>query len=312
MTTDDDSPAGDIDSVGSDEQLRPRSDSLQAKSVDGQNIDLLDRGPRGWRAYLRALGPGLVTGASDDDPSGIATYAQTGAQFGFGMLWVALITFPLARRPSAGKDRNGQPSRTNEPEREDDRGKATRYWTKGCSYLIAPEPADAGSTRQGSYRVSLSVHPHRPDFAGRLTSPLELAPTPDPASPLTLFTFPHARKRRLRTGRQPSGNREPEAPINTALRRFPTSSCPSGLRSGLHNQSLVAGTAQILSRVMGRLGKSISVDPRGSRDLDTDVRALHLTGVVQIAASPGTVDRRTIKGRRVSPCRWRNWRHLPR
>jgi len=45
--------------------------------------------------YLRALGPGLVTGASDDDPSGIATYAQTGAQFGFGMLWVALITFPL-------------------------------------------------------------------------------------------------------------------------------------------------------------------------------------------------------------------------
>ena len=48
-----------------------------------------------WRAYLRALGPGLVTGASDDDPSGITTYAQTGAQFGFGMLWVALFTLPL-------------------------------------------------------------------------------------------------------------------------------------------------------------------------------------------------------------------------
>ena len=48
-----------------------------------------------WRAYLPALGPGLVTGASDDDPSGIATYAQAGARFGFGMLWVALITFPL-------------------------------------------------------------------------------------------------------------------------------------------------------------------------------------------------------------------------
>jgi len=63
--------------------------------VDGQNIDLLDSGPIGWRSYLRALGPGLVTGASDDDPLGIATYAQTGAQFGFGMLWVALITFPL-------------------------------------------------------------------------------------------------------------------------------------------------------------------------------------------------------------------------
>ena len=62
---------------------------------DGQNIDLLDSGPVGWRGYLRALGPGLVTGASDDDPSGIATYAQTGAQFGFAMLWAALITFPL-------------------------------------------------------------------------------------------------------------------------------------------------------------------------------------------------------------------------
>ncbi len=48
-----------------------------------------------WRVYVRALGPGLVTGASDDDPSGIATYAQAGARFGLGMLWVALVTFPL-------------------------------------------------------------------------------------------------------------------------------------------------------------------------------------------------------------------------
>ncbi len=45
--------------------------------------------------YLRALGPGLITGASDDDPSGIVTYAQTGAQFGFTQLWTALFTFPL-------------------------------------------------------------------------------------------------------------------------------------------------------------------------------------------------------------------------
>ena len=62
---------------------------------DGRNVDLIEtkRGP--WWAYLQALGPGLVTGASDDDPSGIATYAQSGAQFGFGMLWVSLITLPL-------------------------------------------------------------------------------------------------------------------------------------------------------------------------------------------------------------------------
>ena len=45
--------------------------------------------------YWHALGPGLTTGASDDDPSGIATYSQTGAQFGYGFLWLALWTFPL-------------------------------------------------------------------------------------------------------------------------------------------------------------------------------------------------------------------------
>jgi NRAMP (natural resistance-associated macrophage protein)-like metal ion transporter len=46
----------------------------------------------GW---LSLLGPGLITGASDDDPSGIATYSQAGAQFGFAMCWVMLFTFPL-------------------------------------------------------------------------------------------------------------------------------------------------------------------------------------------------------------------------
>jgi len=47
------------------------------------------------KAYWKTLGPGLTTGASDDDPSGIATYSQTGAQYGFGLLWLASFTFPL-------------------------------------------------------------------------------------------------------------------------------------------------------------------------------------------------------------------------
>jgi len=47
------------------------------------------------RTWLRMLGPGLITGASDDDPSGIATYAQVGAQFGYGMGWVMLFSYPL-------------------------------------------------------------------------------------------------------------------------------------------------------------------------------------------------------------------------
>ena len=47
------------------------------------------------KGLLARLGPGLITGASDDDPSGIATYSQTGAQFGYAMCWVMLFCFPL-------------------------------------------------------------------------------------------------------------------------------------------------------------------------------------------------------------------------
>lgn len=50
---------------------------------------------RGFGRVLRVLGPGIVTGAADDDPSGIATYSQAGAQFGFGTLWTLLLTLPL-------------------------------------------------------------------------------------------------------------------------------------------------------------------------------------------------------------------------
>jgi NRAMP (natural resistance-associated macrophage protein)-like metal ion transporter len=44
---------------------------------------------------VKALGPGLITGAADDDPSGIATYSQAGAQFGFNMLWTVVLTYPF-------------------------------------------------------------------------------------------------------------------------------------------------------------------------------------------------------------------------
>lgn len=56
-------------------------------------------GSRSRRAALRArldeLGPGVITGAADDDPSGIATYTQAGAGFGFGLLWSTVFTYPL-------------------------------------------------------------------------------------------------------------------------------------------------------------------------------------------------------------------------
>ena len=47
------------------------------------------------KSFFKILGPGLITGAADDDPSGIATYSQAGAQFGFATLWMALFQFPL-------------------------------------------------------------------------------------------------------------------------------------------------------------------------------------------------------------------------
>ena len=60
------------------------------KTSKRRGIDTLIRS-----RFLRVLGPGLVTGASDDDPSGIATYSQAGAQFGFSMTWTLLFTYPL-------------------------------------------------------------------------------------------------------------------------------------------------------------------------------------------------------------------------
>lgn len=48
-----------------------------------------------FRFNVRRLGPGLITGAADDDPSGIATYSQAGAQFGFSLLWTVVFTLPL-------------------------------------------------------------------------------------------------------------------------------------------------------------------------------------------------------------------------
>lgn len=65
------------------------SDTSQSKADDQAP------GKSSPRKFLRALGPGLITGASDDDPSGIGTYSQAGAQLGYGIGWTMLLTFPL-------------------------------------------------------------------------------------------------------------------------------------------------------------------------------------------------------------------------
>src|SRR6204780_2777239 len=50
---------------------------------------------RASKKFFAVLGPGLITGAADDDPSGISTYSVAGAAYGYGTLWIALLTFPL-------------------------------------------------------------------------------------------------------------------------------------------------------------------------------------------------------------------------
>src|SRR4026209_2874570 len=45
--------------------------------------------------WKKVIGPGLITGAADDDPSGIATYSQTGAQFGYSLGWLMIISYPM-------------------------------------------------------------------------------------------------------------------------------------------------------------------------------------------------------------------------
>jgi NRAMP (natural resistance-associated macrophage protein)-like metal ion transporter len=72
-------PPAASDRRGSPRPYRPRADTRRQRVL----------------SRVRELGPGLITGAADDDPSGIATYSQAGAAFGYGTLWIALITLPL-------------------------------------------------------------------------------------------------------------------------------------------------------------------------------------------------------------------------
>jgi NRAMP (natural resistance-associated macrophage protein)-like metal ion transporter len=74
---------------------RTKDPSKHRSKPANPRVRELSRERNPLKRFLRILGPGFVTGASDDDPSGIATYANAGAAFGYGLLWTALVTFPL-------------------------------------------------------------------------------------------------------------------------------------------------------------------------------------------------------------------------
>jgi NRAMP (natural resistance-associated macrophage protein)-like metal ion transporter len=88
-------------STGSDRKERSKEDQVEDDDEDNNSLhheeDIPSKQSRFLpkAIFLKSLGPGIITGASDDDPSGIATYSQAGARFGFGMLWLALLQYPL-------------------------------------------------------------------------------------------------------------------------------------------------------------------------------------------------------------------------
>src|SRR5579862_8547907 len=74
-------------------KISPEETATGAPKAGRSGLDETRR--HGLLGFVHALGPGLITGASDDDPSGIGTYSQAGSQFGLGALWLAIFTFPL-------------------------------------------------------------------------------------------------------------------------------------------------------------------------------------------------------------------------
>ena len=84
------------------------------------------------REYLHAIGPGLITGASDDDPSGIATNAQAGSKYGLSFLWAALLTYPLMAAVQEICDRTALATGTGLGELAEQRFKRPGKWIVGA------------------------------------------------------------------------------------------------------------------------------------------------------------------------------------
>ncbi|HTH55930.1 MAG TPA: divalent metal cation transporter [Cyclobacteriaceae bacterium] len=113
------------------------------------------------KTFLRRFGPGLITGASDDDPSGIATYSQAGARFGYSTLWTAILTFPLMAAIQGMCGRIGLVTNHGLA------GTLKRYYPKGFLYLMLlfSLPAvtfNIGADIQGMGAVSNMLFPSIP------------------------------------------------------------------------------------------------------------------------------------------------------
>ncbi|TSJ35875.1 divalent metal cation transporter, partial [Mucilaginibacter corticis] len=119
--------------------------------------------PSKIKAFFKNLGPGLVTGASDDDPSGVATYSQAGAGFGLATLWTALITFPLMAAIQEMCARIGTVTSSGLP------GTLKAHYPKWVLYalLVITVPAivlNIGADIQSMGAVTHLIIPAIPDF----------------------------------------------------------------------------------------------------------------------------------------------------
>src|SRR5260370_39388524 len=83
MTTSEHSGSSETDPL-----IKPRKSVRPRKGKPGKSASWIGK-------ILKVLGPGLITGAADDDPSGIATYSSVGAQYGCGMLWTMPFVYPF-------------------------------------------------------------------------------------------------------------------------------------------------------------------------------------------------------------------------
>lgn len=116
------------------------------------------------KKFLQTLGPGLITGASDDDPSGIATYSQAGAGFGYTTLWTALLTFPLMAAIQEMCARIGMVTK------EGLTGALKKYYPRSIIYLMIAFSFPAitlniGADVQGMGAVANMLFPILPTFA---------------------------------------------------------------------------------------------------------------------------------------------------
>ena len=194
------------------------------------------------KRILKLLGPGIITGASDDDPSGIVTYTQAGAGFGFATLWTALLTFPLMATIQ------GMCARIGLVTSKGLTGTLKDHYPKPILYLIilCSFPAismNIGSDLQGMGAVAHLIVPRIPAFAFSILFTILLT--------VLMIRFPYERISKIL---------KVALPQHSLIHRCPFSRPPRLDRSVLHHTFIPEFhfTKEYISIFVAILGTTIS------------------------------------------------------